>query len=45
MGGDAACRGDGEDGFNVVGADVGHGFGEPCAIDFMRHFLLHFAVG
>ena len=29
------CEGD----FNVVGADVRHGFGEPCAVDCER--LVH----
>ena len=39
MGGGAAGGGDCEGDFNVVRADVGHGFGEPCAVDCER--LVH----
>ena len=39
MGGGAAGGCDCEGDFNVVGADVGHGFGEPWAVDCER--LVH----
>ena len=41
MGGGAAGGGDCEGDFNVVGADIGHGFGKPCAVDCIRD-CLHF---
>ena len=37
--------GDGEGDFNVVGADVGHGFGEPCAVDCELRFRCRQLVG
>ena len=45
MGGGAAGGCDCEGDFNVVGADVGHGFGEPWTVDCELRFRCRYLVG